>query len=132
MSEEQYSTDTANDLAVANMLRGATFGPVASLTLPSGMTLDSSAANTLVNPDPGGGPVTAKRLTATELRDSLKHATKRIQDLRDQAAEDRDRTSDPTERHGYSREVSAYRLSLDALFAWTEGEFGENFEGGAQ
>lgn len=37
--------NTQNDVAVVNMLAGATFGPDASLTLPSGITLDSTEAN---------------------------------------------------------------------------------------
>ena len=41
----------ANDLRIVEMLAGATFGPGTTLTLPSGLELDSSAANTVVNPD---------------------------------------------------------------------------------
>lgn len=41
----------ANDLRIVEMLAGATFAPGAKLVLPSGMELDSSTANTVVNPD---------------------------------------------------------------------------------
>jgi len=72
-------------------------------------------------------------MTVTELRTNLTHYSNRLQELRDESAKDRDRTSDPVARHGYSREVAAYNLSLSALFAWTNGEFGEDFtEDGAQ
>jgi ABC-type Zn uptake system ZnuABC Zn-binding protein ZnuA len=69
--------------------------------------------------------VTAKRLSAEDLRTNLAHATKRLQELRDDAAKWRDQTSDPVHQREYAAEARAYSLSLDVLSAWTDGEFGE-------
>lgn len=71
--------------------------------------------------------MTAKRLSAEELRTNLGHATKRLQELRDAAAKWRDKTSDSdyASRREYAAEARAYSLSLDVLSVWTDGEFGE-------
>ena len=78
--------------------------------------------------------MTAKKMTAADLRAGLKHATERMQVLRQGAIESRD--THP--KHSglwteYHAQVRTYNLSLHVLWVNTHGEFGEDTTvGGAQ
>ena len=74
-----------------------------------------------------------KQMPAAQLRVNLKACTERMQELRAEDRVDRDRheKNSPMWRY-YDGRVRAHTLSLHALFTWTYGEFGEDFEGGAQ
>lgn len=66
-------------------------------------------------------------LNAEDLRAQLKACTKRLQHLRDDAKK-RYEQRKPGSELGmcYGAEMTAYDLSLHALFVFTNGEFGED------